>query len=103
MLPVHPKIALSCATVAPLFAARVAPILRSPCADLFTPAFLQASENALPNDSFVIGLPFAPQTLGDVCGVSAHFSLCAYEKAPRLRGVKIQIPALFYFFLTFRA
>src|SRR5262245_58828461 len=51
--------ALSWATVAPVLAARVAPILRRPCADFFIPAALQASENALPNDSLVKGLPFA--------------------------------------------
>ena len=59
--PLHPKIAFNCATVAPLFAALVAPILRNPCADFLTPACLQASEKALPNDSLVIGLPLMPQ------------------------------------------
>ena len=42
-VPRQPKIALSCATVAPASAARVAAILRQPCADLFTPAARHAS------------------------------------------------------------
>jgi len=54
--------ALSSATVAPFSAARVAAILRQPCADrLGRPAFTQAFLNALPHDSFVKGLPFLPQ------------------------------------------
>jgi hypothetical protein len=52
--------ASSCATVAPSFAARVAAILRTPCAEPGTPASLQASRNRLPNDSLVSGLPLAP-------------------------------------------
>ena len=36
--PLHPKIASSCATVAPALAARVAAILRTPCAEPGTPA-----------------------------------------------------------------
>jgi hypothetical protein len=36
--PCQPKIASNSATVAPLFAARDAPILRTPCADFSTPA-----------------------------------------------------------------
>src|SRR5258707_1621129 len=59
--PLHPKIASSSATVAPLFAARVAPILRTPCADFATPAALQASRNKFPKDSFVSGRPLSPQ------------------------------------------
>ena len=50
--PVQPKIASSCATVAPLFAARVAPILRTPCADFRTPAARHALANKLPNELF---------------------------------------------------
>ena len=60
MPPVHPKIASSCATVAPAFAARVAAILRTPCADPGTCAERQASRNRLPNDSFVSGWPLSP-------------------------------------------
>ena len=48
----------ACATVAPAFAARVAAILRNPCADPGTPAARHASLNALPNASFAKGCPF---------------------------------------------
>jgi len=51
--PVHPKMASSSATVAPLLAALVAPTLRTPCADLRIPAARQALEKALPNASLV--------------------------------------------------
>jgi hypothetical protein len=60
------------ATVAPLFAARVAPILRTPCADFATPAALQASLNKLPNDSLVRVPPFSPQMKAR----SAHGPAC---------------------------
>ncbi len=70
--PCQPKIASNSATVAPLFAARVAPILRTPCADFSTPAALQASRNTLPNDSFVNGRLFSPQMKAR----SAHGPAC---------------------------
>ena len=61
-MPFQPIIALSCATVAPASAAPVAAILRQPCAErLYSPAALQASFKALPNDSLVNGLPALPQ------------------------------------------
>jgi len=41
----------------PLFAALVAPAFRNPCADLGTPAALQAPWNHVPKLSFTIGLP----------------------------------------------
>ena len=50
--PLQPNIASSSATVAPLFAARVATILRKPCADPETPASRQASRNRFPNELF---------------------------------------------------
>jgi hypothetical protein len=59
--PTHPKIASSCATVAPALAARVAAILRTPWADPGTPAALQASLNRFPKLSFVSGSPRFPQ------------------------------------------
>jgi hypothetical protein len=57
----QPKIAISSCTVAPLSAARVAAIFRTPCADLVTPALRAASLKALPNDSFFSDRPFSPQ------------------------------------------
>jgi|SoiMethySBSTD1v2_1073268.scaffolds.fasta_scaffold08182_16 hypothetical protein len=61
-VPVHPKIALSGATVVPFSAALVAPILRQPCAErLCRPAITHACLNALPKLSFLNGLPFLPQ------------------------------------------
>src|SRR5262249_18531969 len=61
-VPFQSKIALSWATVTPASAARVAAILRQPCAErLCRPAALQASLKALPNDSLVKGLPAWPQ------------------------------------------
>src|SRR6478736_2529479 len=59
--PCHPKIASNSATVAPLLAARVAPIFRTPCADLVTTAARHASRNMLPKDSLVSGLRESPQ------------------------------------------
>src|SRR6476619_4193250 len=59
--PTHPKIAASCATVAPALAARVAAILRTPWADPGTSAALQASLNRFPKLSFVSGSPRFPQ------------------------------------------
>src|SRR4051794_18624397 len=53
--------ASSSATVAPLLAALVAPILQTPWALFLTPAFRQASENALPKDYLVNGPPPAWQ------------------------------------------
>jgi|SRR5262245_820722 len=58
--PDQPKIASSRATVAPAFAARVAAILRTPCAEPGTPAALQAARNRLRNDPFVSGCPISP-------------------------------------------
>ena len=55
------------ATVAPLFAARVAPILRTPCADFATPAALHASRNTLPNNSFVSGAAALSADESEVC------------------------------------
>ena len=61
-MPFQPKIALSCATVAPASAARVAAILRQPWADrLRSPADTHASLNAFPNDCLVNGFPDLPQ------------------------------------------
>src|SRR5262249_29150793 len=60
--PVHPKIASSCASVAPLSAARVAAALRKPCAERRdNPAALHAFRNSLPKLSLVRGLPRSPQ------------------------------------------
>jgi hypothetical protein len=70
--PCQPKMASSSATVAPLFAALVAPILRTPWADFLTPAALQASRKTLPKDSFANGPPFSPQMKARSCGHSSH-------------------------------
>src|SRR5262249_61247926 len=48
---VQPNSALSCSVVAPFISAVTAAILRTPCAEPGTPAALQASLKALPNDS----------------------------------------------------
>jgi hypothetical protein len=58
--PRQPKRASSCASVAPLSAARVAPAFRKPCAEPSTAASLHASRNQLPKDSLAIGRPFLP-------------------------------------------
>jgi hypothetical protein len=54
--------ASSSASVAPLFAALVAPALRCPCAAPGTPAALQANRNQFPKLSFVIGPPVGVAT-----------------------------------------
>ena len=47
---------------APALAARVAAILRTPCADPTTPVVRHASLHSLPNDSLVKGRPLPPQS-----------------------------------------
>ena len=64
--PVQPKIASSCGTVAPALAARVAAILRTPCAEPGTPAARQAILNSLLKVFFAIGWPRAPAMKAEI-------------------------------------
>ena len=59
--PVHPKIASSWATVAPWFAARVAAIFRTPCAEPGTPGAWYRGRRLVSLDGTTIDLPDTPE------------------------------------------
>lgn len=78
---------LSCATVALAFAARVALIFLTPCADLWPPSCLHAFMYALPND--FLGMLF-PQHIntGSLNGKTSNVSLKTCDARKRTTALK---------------